>query len=124
MSGDGSERRLGEFIRMQRQVADLSLRRMAELTKVSNAYLSQVERGLHQPSVRVLRSIAEALDISAETLLAQAGLLDAAPASGGGVPDGGENRTESAIRADAALSPADREALIQIYRGLRKPPSA
>ena len=61
---------LGAFIKAQRHVANLSLREMARLTDVSNAYLSQIERGLHQPSVRVLRSLAEALNVSAETLLA------------------------------------------------------
>jgi transcriptional regulator with XRE-family HTH domain len=69
---------LGAFIRSQRQLARLSsLRQLAELTSLSNPYLSQVERGMHQPSVRVLKLIAEALNISAETLLVQAGLLDA-----------------------------------------------
>ena len=48
---------LGEVIRTQRQLAKLSLRDLAALTDVSNAYLSQVERGMHEPSVRVLREI-------------------------------------------------------------------
>ena len=60
---------LGSYIRSQRKLANLSLRQLADLAKVSNPYLSQIERGLHAPSVRVLRSIAEALDLSAETLL-------------------------------------------------------
>ena len=64
---------LGEFIRAQRQLAKLSLREMASMTSVSNAYLSQVERGLHQPSLKVLHSIADALQLSTEQLLAQAG---------------------------------------------------
>jgi transcriptional regulator with XRE-family HTH domain len=67
---------LGSFIRTQRKLADLSLRELAEMTEVSNPYLSQLERGLHQPSVRVLKSIADALNVSAETLLVQAGLLE------------------------------------------------
>ena len=53
---DARVRQLGEYIRLQRQMADLSLRGMADLTKVSNAYLSQIERGLHQPSLRVLQA--------------------------------------------------------------------
>ncbi len=61
---------LGEFIRTQRQLAKLSLRDVAQRARVSNPYLSQVERGLHEPSVRVLAAIAAALDISTETLLA------------------------------------------------------
>jgi transcriptional regulator with XRE-family HTH domain len=123
---DGSDqhmRQLGEYIRMQRQMADLSLRRMAEMTRVSNAYLSQVERGLHQPSIRVLRSIAGALNVSADTLLIQAGLMDAAPtpeaeddvAAPGPVID-----TEAAIRNDPDLSPADQDALIRIYRTFKR----
>ncbi len=67
---------LGDFIRSQRKLANLSLRDMAERTNVSNPYLSQLERGLHEPSVRVLKSIAQALNLSAETLLAQAGVLE------------------------------------------------
>ena len=67
---------LGAFIRTQRKLANLSLRQLAEMTSLSNPYLSQVERGLHQPSVRVLRLISDALNVSAETLLTQAGLLD------------------------------------------------
>src|ERR1700755_2226404 len=68
---------LGAVIRERGKQANLSLRQLAELTSVSNPYLSQVERGLHQPSVRVLRAISDALNLSAETLLAQAGLIDA-----------------------------------------------
>ena len=64
---------LGAFIRSQRQLANLSLRQLADLTSLSNPYLSQVERGLHEPSVRVLKAISDALNVSAETLLAQAG---------------------------------------------------
>src|SRR6201985_2313371 len=71
---------LGAFIRSQRQLANLSLRQLAELTSLSNPYLSQVERGLHEPSVRVLKAISDALNVSAETLLAQAGLVDAVAA--------------------------------------------
>ena len=76
---------LGAFIREQRKQANLSLRQLAELTSLSNPYLSQVERGLHQPSVRVLKAISDALNVSAETLMAQAGLIDAIAATG---PDG------------------------------------
>jgi len=55
---------LGSFIRMQRQMANLSLRQLSALTEISNPYLSQVERGLHEPSIRVLKSIADALNVS------------------------------------------------------------
>src|SRR5918911_4084134 len=67
---------LGEFIRLQREVAHMSLRQLGEVADVSNAYLSQVERGLYRPSAQVLKSIANALKISAEELYTRAGLLD------------------------------------------------
>ncbi len=105
---------LGAFIRSQRQLARLSLRRMAELTSLSNPYLSQVERGRHQPSVRVLKLIAEALNISAETLLEQAGLLD------GQHPDGDDAtaRVESAIRTEQRLTDEQKAALIAVYHSM------
>ena len=110
-------RALGGFIRSQRKLARLSLRQLSALSNISNPYLSQIERGLHEPSVRVLHAIAEALDISAETLLLQAGLVrehaGGAPAEATGH---GEASTERAIRADPRLSDAQKEALISVYR--------
>jgi transcriptional regulator with XRE-family HTH domain len=119
MSADESEwdphlRELGEYIRLQRQMADLSLRRLAELTHVSNAYLSQIERGLHQPSLRVLHSIAQALNVSADTLLLQAGLIDSAGAESGTRTD-----TETAITNDENLTGEERDALLRVYRSFR-----
>jgi transcriptional regulator with XRE-family HTH domain len=100
---------LGQFIRGQRQLAQLSLRELAERARVSNPYLSQIERGLHEPSVRVLKAIATALGLPAETLLAEAGLLEdddeATPVA-----------TESAIRSDVALSAEQKDALLAVYR--------
>ena len=108
---------LGGFIKAQRHVANLSLREMAKLTDVSNAYLSQIERGLHQPSVRVLRSLADALNVSAETLLAQAGLIDEeAGDERPSEPPVGPARTVAAILADPGLTPEQREALLSVYR--------
>jgi transcriptional regulator with XRE-family HTH domain len=104
---------LGAFIRSQRRLANLSLRQLADLTEVSNPYLSQIERGLHEPSVRVLRSIARALNVSAETLLAQAGLLSE-EAGGAPVDDGAA--TEAAICADPALTEPQKTALLGVYR--------
>jgi transcriptional regulator with XRE-family HTH domain len=107
---------LGSFIKAQRQVANLSLREMARMTDVSNAYLSQIERGLHQPSVRVLRSVADALNVSAETLLSQAGLLDEDDGAASEEPEPGPARTAAAILADPTLTPEQREALLTVYR--------
>src|ERR1700735_1902454 len=74
---DAQREVLGAFIREQRKRANLSLRQLAEMTSLSNPYLSQVERGLHQPSVRGLKATSDALNGSAETLMTQAGLIDA-----------------------------------------------
>ncbi|HEX3425492.1 MAG TPA: helix-turn-helix transcriptional regulator [Acidimicrobiales bacterium] len=106
---------LGDFIRSQRQRANLTLREMADLANVSNPYLSQIERGLHEPSVRVLKAIASALDMSAETLLAHAGLLgDNFSPEPAGQP--GPN-TEAVIRGDPKLTDEQKEAMIAVYRG-------
>ena len=111
---------LGAFIRTQRQLANLSLRQLADLTTLSNPYLSQVERGLHEPSVRVLKAISGALNVSAETLLAQAGLVDAVAGEKAGAADetGEEERTEAAIAADKRLSDDQKAALIAVYRSM------
>jgi transcriptional regulator with XRE-family HTH domain len=110
---------LGAFIRKQRKLANLSLRQLADLTTLSNPYLSQIERGLHQPSVRVLKLIAGALNVSAETLLTQAGLLDAV-ASGDLEADhtAPTPEVESAIIADARLADEQKAALIAVYRSM------
>jgi transcriptional regulator with XRE-family HTH domain len=113
---------LGAFIRTQRRMANLSLRQLAELTQLSNPYLSQIERGLHQPSVRVLKQISDALNLSAETLMAQAGLIDAVAADAAG-GDGAQAArhvppTEDAIRADERLSEEQKAALIAVYRSM------
>jgi transcriptional regulator with XRE-family HTH domain len=116
---------LGAFIRSQRKLANLSLRQLAELTSLSNPYLS--ERGLHQPSVRVLKLLSNALDVSAETLLAEAGLLDpdhspagaAKAASADSVPSLPD--AAAAIRADQRLSDDQKAALIAVYQSMLRP---
>ena len=111
---------LGSFIRAQRKMANLSLRQLAELTSLSNPYLSQLERGLHQPSVRVLKLISDALNVSAETLLAEAGLIN--PASPGEDSKGAWSAsTEATIRADERLSENQKAALIAVYRSMLPP---
>jgi transcriptional regulator with XRE-family HTH domain len=120
---------LGAYIREQRQRANLSLRQLAERASLSNPYLSQVERGLHQPSIRALRAISDALNLSAETLLAQAGLIDAiageAPQEAGA--DGiaaAAGDTERAIRADPRLSEDQKAALLTVYRSMADSPGS
>ena len=115
---------LGAFIRTQRRMANLSLRQLAELTHLSNPYLSQIERGLHQPSVRVLKQISDALNVSAETLMAQAGLIDKVAADAAGVSAEADASpkapapTEDSIRADERLSEEQKAALIAVYRSM------
>jgi transcriptional regulator with XRE-family HTH domain len=100
---------LGAFIRTQRTQAELTLRELAARADVSNPYLSQVERGLHEPSVRVLKAIAGALNLSAESLLVQAGVLEG---------DEGQRAptVPEAIDADPRLSADQRAALKSVYR--------
>lgn len=106
---------LGSFIRAQRRLADLSLRELAAKANVSNPYLSQIERGLHEPSVRVIKAIAQALNLSAETLLSQAGLLedDREPSAASKAQPG---TTEMALRSDPDLTEAQKQALLTVYR--------
>ncbi len=114
---DSQMEALGAFIRSKRKLANLSLRQLAERTKLSNPYLSQIERGLHQPSVRVIRLISDALNVSTETLLAQAGLLHRESASSGPAqihpPD-----IEAAIRSEQRLSDDQKNALIAVLRSM------
>ncbi|MGZ4693901.1 MAG: helix-turn-helix domain-containing protein [Acidimicrobiales bacterium] len=114
---------LGAFIRAQRQQAQMSLRDLADLTNVSNPYLSQIERGLHEPSMRVLKSISDALEVSIDTLLARAGLItdassaaDADAGTGGAVAHDPAGDTVAAILADPALDDDQRESLLLVYR--------
>jgi transcriptional regulator with XRE-family HTH domain len=98
---------LGEFIRVQREVASLSVRRLAEMAGVSNPYLSQIERGLRKPSAEILQQIAKALQISAETLYVRAGILTDEPVTG--------NEVRDAISRDPKLSQEQRAALLNVY---------
>jgi transcriptional regulator with XRE-family HTH domain len=107
---------LGAFIRAQRELANLSVRQLSTMSEISNAYLSQIERDLHQPSLRVLKNVGEALGIAPKTLLTQAGLI----------PDGAEDNptptqisTEEAILADPLLSSEEKQALLSVYRSYR-----
>ncbi|WP_432558283.1 helix-turn-helix domain-containing protein [Granulicoccus sp. GXG6511] len=104
---------MGSFIRAQRQLSAMSLRQLAALSNVSNAYLSQIERGLHQPSLKVVRSIAEALNISTEYLLSQSGVLEK--------PDPAEQtNAETAILADPVLTEEEKDVVLGVYRSLRQ----
>ena len=99
---------LGRFIREQRHTAQLSLREMARMADISNAYLSQVERGLHEPSVRVLHALADALEVPLEDLV-----------NGRDSGESGRRQNvsvEAAIRNDAKLEQVQKDALLAVYR--------
>lgn len=107
---------MGAFIRSQRELADMSLRELSRVTQVSNAYLSQIERGLHDPTLKVLLQIANALNLSIDDLLSQAvhvvGTEDAEP----GATANGEGLVEAAIAADRWLTDSEKQALLTVYR--------
>jgi transcriptional regulator with XRE-family HTH domain len=103
-------RRVGAYIRKQREGASLSLRKAAGLAGVSIPYLSQIERGLRRPSADILQAIAKALRISAETLYVQAGILEDRP-----VPD-----VVAVVMADPAITEGHKQALVQIYEAFRQ----
>jgi transcriptional regulator with XRE-family HTH domain len=100
---------LGEIIRQQRELAELSMRQFAELAGISNPYLSQIERGLRAPSQKVLDGIATALQSSADALYEQAGMTPP-----GAEPE--ENAVLDAIAEDPRLTARQRNALSEIYR--------
>ena len=102
---------LGEFIRDQRRNARLSLRKLSELTDISNPYLSQIERGLREPSAKVLQAIAKGLRISAETLYVRAGILEQR--------DDGPD-LENEILRDPSISERQKQALLDIYRSFQR----
>jgi transcriptional regulator with XRE-family HTH domain len=97
---------LGEFIRRQRELSEVSMRQFAELVGISNPYLSQIERGLRAPSEQVIQAIADTLKVSSDTLYEQAG-----------VPrrEDGPSDVVRAIREDSRLTGRQRQALIEVY---------
>lgn len=107
-------RDLGDFIRVQREQARLSLRGLSDLAGISNPYLSQIERGLRKPSAEILQQIARGLAISAESLYERAGILDPRPPGPG--PD-----LVAAVRATPDLDDRHKQVLIDLYLTLRRP---
>lgn len=103
-------RDIGEYIKLQRNNAKISLRQLSKLAGVSNPYLSQIERGLRKPSAEILQQIAKGLRISAEALYVQAGILD--------LPQGGA--VVDAVRADTVLTERQKQVLLDIYESFRR----
>jgi transcriptional regulator with XRE-family HTH domain len=107
---DGLEDRwedLGQFIREQRQLGRMSLRKLSEVAGISNPYLSQIERGLRKPSAEILQQIAKALRISAETLYVRAGILEERE---------GADDVPMAILLDPFLAEDQKQTLLKVYR--------
>ena len=98
----------GAYVRSQRQLAQLTLRQAAELARISNPYLSQIEHGLALPSIAVLSALAEALSVSVETMLLRA--------AGIARPDSRQRttQTEDSIRQDPRLDYSQKQALLAV----------
>ena len=106
---------LGEIIRRQRELSAMSMRQFSELVGISNPYLSQIERGLREPSERVLESIATALRTTSNALYEQAGIdVDEPEVEGPSVPD--------AVKGDPRLNAAQRRALLAVYQAFVEAP--
>ena len=102
---------IGEYIRQQRERANISLRQLASAAGVSNPYLSQIERGLRRPSAEILQQIAKGLRISAEALYVQAGILEDRYSESG---------VRTAVLADPGLTERQKQVLLEIYESFRK----
>jgi transcriptional regulator with XRE-family HTH domain len=107
---DEKHSEIGSFIRNQREQASMSLRKLADKAGISNPYLSQIERGLRKPSAEILKSLARALSLQAESLYLRAGLLDKT-VSGSVI---------GAIEADERLAAPEKQILIDLYRRMAK----
>jgi len=101
---------LGDYIREQRESAQVSLRQLARSAGVSNPYLSQIERGMKKPSAEILQQIAKGLRISAETLYVRAGILD---------EQHGPGDVVAAVLSDPSLGERHKRVLLDIYQSLR-----
>jgi len=111
---------LGEYLREQRQTAQLSLRQLSEVAGISNPYISQIERGLKKPSAEILQALAKALRISAESLYIRAGILDERTDLGGG----SAVDVTDAILADPKLNDRQRAVLLDVYESFVAEPAA
>ena len=110
MAAEKPDSPLGDFIRRQRELNELSMRQLAELVGISNPYLSQIEHGLREPSEKVLDAIARNLELSAETLYEVGGRK-----RGDADDEAAEPPVVAAIREDSELTARQRQALLEVY---------
>jgi transcriptional regulator with XRE-family HTH domain len=100
----------GEFVKAQRRLAQVSQRNLARMSGVSDSYLSQIERGNYRPSPQVVKALAQAFGLKPEQLYTMLGFMD-------DEQDGSKPTTvEQAIQLDPKLEPAQKDALIRVYR--------
>jgi transcriptional regulator with XRE-family HTH domain len=99
----------GEFVRAQRQLAHVSQRNLARMSGVSDSYLSQIERGNYRPSPQVVKALAQAFGLEPRQLYMMLGLMDEKES-------GATTSVEQAIQLDRRLEPAQKDALIRVYR--------
>ena len=102
---------LGEMIRRQREIAALPMRQLAAMSGISNPYLSQIERGLRDPSDQVLNAIADSLQMSADSLR---------PPEPEPEPEPAPPAVIAAVRADPDLTAQQRKALEESYLAFRE----
>ena len=99
----------GEFVKAQRRLAQVSQRNLARMSGVSDSYLSQIERGNYRPSPQVVKALAQAFGLKLEQLYTMLGFMDEEN-------EASKPTVEQAIQLDARLEPAQKDALIRVYR--------
>jgi transcriptional regulator with XRE-family HTH domain len=99
----------GEFVKAQRRLAQVSQRNLARMSGVSDSYLSQIERGNYRPSPQVVKALAQAFGLKPEQLYTMLGFMDDEQESS-------RPTVEQAIQLDPKLEPAQKDALIRVYR--------
>ena len=120
---------VGEIIRRQRELAELSMRQVAAMAGISNPYLSQIEHGLRAPSADVLDTIAATLGIPAEALRRGASDDDHHPIDDLDHDEEEDQPDEhaslvAAISTDPGLTARQRRALIEIYSAMTEATAA
>ena len=99
----------GEFVKAQRRLAQVSQRNLARMSGVSDSYLSQIERGNYRPSPQVVKALAQAFGLKPEQLYTMLGFMDEEN-------ENSQPTVEQAIQLDPKLEPAQKDALIRVYR--------
>jgi len=99
----------GEFVKAQRRLAQVSQRNLARMSGVSDSYLSQIERGNYRPSPQVVKALAQAFGLKPEQLYTMLGFMDEEA-------EATRHTVEQAIQLDPKLEPAQKDALIRVYR--------